>query len=101
MTQEINLVAILEIKEGSWSDLADAVHHCVEESRKEAGNHAYDAYFQKNHSNRIVFIERWENQQAIDYHCKTEHFQNLMRVTKKYAVKPLELLTLVSVPQKA
>lgn len=95
MSQEVNLVAILEIDEGVWSKISDAVNVCVSRSREEKGNHSYTAYFQSDKPNKIVFIECWANQQALDAHCETEHFQNLMRVVKPFAVKPLELLNLI------
>ncbi len=97
MTQKINLVAILEVKEGAWSHLSEIVKKCMMKSREEKGNHDYTIYFQKNNQNKIVFIECWENQQVFDQHCQTEHFQNLMQVVKTYATKPLELLNLVPV----
>lgn len=100
MTQEINLVAIAEIKEGTWNHIADAVNECVVQSRKEEGNRYYTAYFQEDKPNRIVFIECWANQDALDKHGQTKHFQNLMQTVKPYALKPLELLKLISVTEK-
>lgn len=97
MTQEINLVAILEIKEGTWPKIADVVHQCVARSREEKGNHGYTAYFDKEDQHKIVFIECWANQQVLDEHCKSEHFQKLMHSVKPYALKPLELLNLIPV----
>lgn len=101
MTQEINLVAILEIKEGTWPHLAKFVQECVMQSRNETGNRHYTAYFQEGRQNRIIFIECWASQQVLDAHCQTRHFQNLMQEAKKYAVRPLELLNLIPVSENS
>lgn len=100
MTEEVNLVAIIELKEGAWSQISQIVNECVIKSREEKGNCHYTACFQADRQNRIVFIECWANQQVLDKHCQTEHFQNLMRAVKPHVLQPLELLNLIPVTEK-
>lgn len=95
MSEKINLIAMLEIKDGTWDQVVGAVQECVEKSRAEKGNHNYIAYCQEDHPNRIIFVECWENQEAIEQHTETSHFQKMMETVKPHLAKPLALLNLL------
>ena len=47
-------------------------------SRKEEGCIAYYSVQSKEDDKLHLFIEFWENQEAIDYHIGTEHFTKIV-----------------------
>ncbi|MGI4984166.1 MAG: putative quinol monooxygenase [Janthinobacterium lividum] len=74
MTEEIRVVAVLQGKPGTGKALAAALQRCVVPSRLEAGCHFYTAHEDLADADRIVVIERWASQQALDAHKHTPHY---------------------------
>lgn len=71
----IYLVATLKIKPGSLPDFIDAAKLCIQETRKEPGCISYDMHQSMTDENTLVFVERWENQAAVDAHFVAPHFK--------------------------
>ncbi|MCO6518311.1 MAG: antibiotic biosynthesis monooxygenase [Snodgrassella sp.] len=97
MSQPIKLVAIIELKTGAWPNIAAAVEECVTRSSQELGNIFYTVNNDLDKADRIVFIECWANQSAIDEHNRTTHFQNLIKTVEPYLREPMQLLKLSEV----
>ena len=70
----IYLVATLKIKPGSLPAILEAVMPCIEGTRKEPGNISYDLLHSQTDENTLVFVERWQDQAAIDNHFIEPHF---------------------------
>lgn len=94
MSQELRLVATLDLKAGSWEKIAAVVKECVEQTRQEEGNQFYAAHFEQGNNNRVVFIEHWASQKALDFHLQTAHFQKLAKTVEAYLERPMNLLFL-------
>lgn len=71
----IAICAPLVIKEGSLQQAIDTLTPMIEQSREEAGNISYQLFQSQEDPNTIMFIEFWKDQEAIDIHGSTEHFQ--------------------------
>jgi quinol monooxygenase YgiN len=97
MSQPIKLVAIMELKTGTWPNIAAAIEECVIRSNQESGNIFYTVNNDLDKADRIVFIECWANQSAIDKHNSTAHFQNLIKTVKPYLRESMQLLKLSEV----
>lgn len=80
----IYLVATLKIKPGSLPAINEAVAECIEGTRKEPGNISYDLFQSTTDENTLVFVERWENQAAIDNHFTEPHFLAWREEGSKY-----------------
>lgn len=39
---------------------------------------SYDLYIDQKDPGHFVFIEEWPNKEALDNHCRTEHFTRLV-----------------------
>ncbi|MGI4860463.1 MAG: putative quinol monooxygenase [Janthinobacterium lividum] len=74
MSDEIRVVAVLQGKPGTSKALGEALQRCVASSRLEAGCHFYTAHQDLADADRIVVIERWASQQALDAHKQTPHY---------------------------
>ncbi|WP_239374467.1 putative quinol monooxygenase [Snodgrassella gandavensis] len=94
MSQPIKLVAMMELKTDAWPNIAAAVERCVTLSRQEPGNISYTVNKDLDKTDRIVFIECWANEAAIDEHNSTAHFQNLIKTVEPYLREPMQLLKL-------
>ena len=70
---EVVVVAIAKSKEGRTEEARALMSEVAAESRKEEGCIAYDLHVDKNDADRIVLLERWESQDALDHHFTLPH----------------------------
>lgn len=75
----IKIVATVMIKPEYRQELMAVIRPLVAASRKEAGNLFYDLHEALDNPNKLVFIEHWRSQAAIDEHNASEHFQAFVR----------------------
>ncbi|UOO81215.1 antibiotic biosynthesis monooxygenase [Uruburuella testudinis] len=71
----IKIVATIVVKAGHRQELLEKFQQLVSASRREAGNISYDLHQDINQPDRLVFIENWQSQAAIDEHNASAHFQ--------------------------
>ena len=55
--------------------LMDNLLQLAEASRAEEGCIGYEIYENSRDSSRVIIIETWESQSALDAHQQTEHFK--------------------------
>lgn len=94
MSNPIKLVATMELKADAWPNISAAVEQCVKMSRQERGNVFYTANKDLDKKNRIVFVECWADEAAINEHGQTAHFQNLIKTVEPYLKESMQLLKL-------
>jgi quinol monooxygenase YgiN len=70
---EIAVVAISVAKPGCEEKLREALERIVGPSREERGALQYDLHRDLQEPRRFVFVERWESQDALAAHAKSEH----------------------------
>jgi quinol monooxygenase YgiN len=58
----------------------------ITESKKEAGNIAYDYYHDIKQSNRLLLVEAWDNQEAIQTHLSSSHYARLQKLKAEYVI---------------
>lgn len=56
----------------------------VDRIRAEEGNLQYEYFFPLEDENTVLLIDRWENQQAIDFHHATPMMQQIIHLRDKY-----------------
>ena len=91
----IYVVATLTIKPETRAEFIAAATACIAETRKEAGNIAYDMHESVTDPSKMVFVEQWENAEALVPHGKTEHLRTFGRVAAKCMTAPtrIEIIT--------
>jgi quinol monooxygenase YgiN len=94
----IYVVATLTVKPETRAEFIAAATACIKETRKEAGNIAYDMHESVTDPSKMVFVEQWENVEAMGPHGKAEHMRTFGRVAVKCFSAPpkIEIIT----PQK-
>ncbi len=91
MSSEIQVVAVLQGTPGSGDALAAAATRCAGPSREEPGCLAYTPYRDTDRADRIVFVERWADRDAIAHHERTPHFIAFVEAVKPLLSEPLHL----------
>ena len=56
----------------------------VERIRKEDGNEKYEYFYPLEDKETVLLIDKWKNQEALDFHHKSEMMQEIAELRKKY-----------------
>ena len=70
---EIAVVAISVAKPGYEEQLSEVLEGLVGPTRKEQGALQYDLHRDVQEPRRFVFVERWESEEALAAHARSEH----------------------------
>ena len=91
----IYVVATLTVKPEMRTEFIAAATACIKETRKEPGNIAYDLHESVTDPVKMVFVEQWENEQALVPHRAAEHMKAFGRVVVKCISAPpkIEVIT--------
>ena len=79
----IYVVATLTVKPETRAEFIAAATACIKETRKEPGNIAYDLHESVTDPSKMVFVEQWENEEALVPHRAAEHMKTFGRVAVK------------------
>ena len=79
----IYVVATLMVKPETRAEFIAAATACIKETRKEKGNIAYDLHESVTDPAKMVFVEQWENEEALVPHRTAEHMKTFGRVVVK------------------
>ena len=95
----IYVVATLTVKPEARAELIAGAKACIAETRKEPGNIAYDMHESVSDPTKMVFVEQWENAEALEPHRKAEHFRAFGRIAAACLSAPpkIEVITPASV----
>jgi quinol monooxygenase YgiN len=91
----IYVVATLTVKPETRAEFIAAATACIKETRKESGNIAYDLHESVTDQAKMVFVEQWENVEAMGPHGKADHMRAFGRVAVKCMTAPprIEIIT--------
>jgi quinol monooxygenase YgiN len=91
----IYVVATLTIRPETRAEFITAAAVCIKETRKEPGNIAYDLHESVTDHAKMVFVEQWENAEALESHGTAEHVKAFSRISVKCMTKPpkIEVIT--------
>lgn len=73
-------------KDGTAKKFAEEMieRRIVERIRKEDGNEKYEYFYPIEDKETVLLIDRWKNQEALDFHHKSEMMQEIAELKKKY-----------------
>ena len=91
----IYVVATLTVKPETRAEFIAGATAFIKETRKEAGNIAYDLHESVTDPTKMVFVEQWENAEALVPHRGTEHMKAFGRIAVKCMSAPpkIEVIT--------
>jgi quinol monooxygenase YgiN len=85
------IIAHAYIKPENVDQFVEAAKTIIEKSNQEEGCQSYMLYQDPYEKTNFVFVERWKNQAAIDYHFATEHFKEFGAKITDMVSKPTEI----------
>ena len=91
----IYVVATLTVKPETRAEFIAAATACIEATRKEPGNIAYDLHESVTDPTKMVFVEQWQNADALVPHRAADHMKAFGRIAVKcFSVPPkIEVIT--------
>ena len=69
----IFVIATLRTSGTDRNALIEASSSCIAETRKEAGCLSYDLHMSVSDPDTLVFVERWQDRQALESHFRSPH----------------------------
>lgn len=72
------------IKEDALDIVRPLYRELVDKTRQEPLCIAYDLFVDQKDPGHFIFIEEWPDRAALDAHCQTEHFTNLVPLIDAY-----------------
>jgi quinol monooxygenase YgiN len=75
----IVVIARAKIRPEKRDGFLAAASACVETSRAESGNIAYDVYESATETNAFVVLERWKSHEDNRAHLQSAHTQDFLR----------------------
>jgi quinol monooxygenase YgiN len=76
--QAIYVFAKWRVKEGQLDTVLNLIADVTRESVKEEGNLLYKAHQSNADANLILLYEGYKNEQAVEVHRNSDHFQKLV-----------------------
>ena len=91
----IYVVATLTVKPETRAEFIAAATACIKETRKEPGNIAYDLHESVTDPTKMVFVEQWENAEALVPHRAADHMKAFGRIAVNCLAAPpkIEVIT--------
>jgi quinol monooxygenase YgiN len=71
----VKLIARIDVKPGHEEVVAAALRELAPPSQAEAGCIRYEVCRVKDDATKLLVLEEWESQAALDEHMATPHFQ--------------------------
>ncbi|CAG8999488.1 MAG: hypothetical protein CENE_01462 [Candidatus Celerinatantimonas neptuna] len=93
----MTVVAIAEAKSGDADKLQDAFFSIIPKVRQEPGCLSYQLHIDQTSQHRFVFIEKWENLQALEKHSQTDYFKHMLEQIEPWLVSPMVVHQLHSI----
>lgn len=85
------IIARAYIKPENVDEFISAAKSIIEASNNEEGCLSYMLYQDPYEKTNFIFVEKWKNQAAIDFHFETEHFKGFGATIADMTSKPTEI----------
>ncbi|MFZ2338497.1 MAG: putative quinol monooxygenase [Bacteroidales bacterium] len=85
------IIAKSYIKPGKEADYINAAKTIIESSNKEEGCLGYMLYQDPYEKTNFIFVEKYKNQAAIDFHFAAPYFSEFGTIIADWTSKPTEI----------
>jgi quinol monooxygenase YgiN len=91
----IYVVATLTVKPGTAAEFIAGAKTCIAATVKEPGCISYDLTESVTDPSKFVFVEQWENAEALGPHGASDHMRAWRRIVKECISAPprIEIIT--------
>jgi quinol monooxygenase YgiN len=91
MPQIVHVIGRFVAKPGREDALRVVLTAAVAPTRREPGCHQYDLLQSPENPQHFCFVERWDKDESLDQHLKTDHVQILLRQSSDLIAEPPEV----------
>lgn len=91
MSATAHVVARFRAKVGKEAALKSVLTGLIAPSRREIGCYQYDLLVNPADPRDFCFVERWENDRAVDVHSHTEHFKAVVAQIEGLVEEPPDI----------
>jgi len=88
----IALQAYMKVSPMKRDQFLAQIQEVLSGSRAEEGNIQFDLFEKTEEPNTFVLLERWKDQQAVDFHHETDHFKKFVKSAENFLTVPLEVI---------
>jgi quinol monooxygenase YgiN len=85
------ITARVFVKAEKVADFLEAARYIIDSSQAEAGCESYNLYQSPYDKTKLIFVEVWKDQVAIDNHFSMSYFKAFGPKTKDWLLQPTEL----------
>ncbi|WP_166385689.1 MULTISPECIES: putative quinol monooxygenase [unclassified Polaribacter] len=71
---KLKIIATIIVKPEFKEEVLSMLQTVTDATRKEEGNISYVLHEDINNSLKVIILEEWKSQEAIDFHNQTAHF---------------------------
>lgn len=83
--------AKITAKPGKKDRIIESAQNVIESTRQEPGCINYHLYANTEDENILMMLEKWETQEALDIHMKTDHFQAFGKAIEDLVAEELDI----------
>lgn len=83
----IKVIAQDFIKHEFLKEVKPLYEELVAKTKLEEDCIEYNLFVDQEDAGHFIFIEEWPNQEALDNHCRSEHFRRLVPAINKFQSK--------------
>ncbi|ROO84860.1 quinol monooxygenase YgiN [Actinocorallia herbida] len=98
MSNTLTIVAGFRAEPGQEQRLRDELNAMIAPSLAEEGCLGYQPYADPHRPDRMIIVEEWADEAALDFHFSLPHFQHVARVLEEILAEPFTLRRLTDVP---
>jgi quinol monooxygenase YgiN len=99
LTKKI-ITARVYVKAEKVADFLEAARFIIDSSQAEAGCESYNLYQSPYDKTKLIFVEVWKDQVAIDNHFSMSYFKAFGPKTKDWLLQPTELKIFDVIPNE-
>ncbi|GIP23096.1 putative quinol monooxygenase [Paenibacillus sp. J22TS3] len=90
--------AEMKVNREAEAEFLESVQELIKSSRAEAGNVSYQLLKDTDQDNTYLMVEQWKDQEAVEAHNASSHFQAFVAKAPKYLTAPLKVQAFIGQP---
>lgn len=91
MPATIHVIARFTARPGKEDELRVVLTALIPPTRRELGCYQYDLLLDMHDPRRFCFVERWDDEEALEQHLRTGHMERAMGQMENLVVEPPDI----------
>ncbi len=91
MSEKITVIANIQARAGKEPELEQVLTGLIRPTQNEPGCISYDLFARPDNPGRFMFIETWDNREALSTHLQQPHVQAFINRSDELLAEPLDV----------